>query len=155
MAQERKEEEKKEQYLKKEEESKNNAENVEQEAVQKERKQQEHQVTTNVPYQSLFDDLDDDDLFGTPKTSQNLFREAKRENQEFNAVEDEPPEDEHVSVLPTVTKSTQATAEDPDQAKNNVLSTEKEALKIKSLNTKHKYSAMTSAMMNPSKDQKK
>ncbi|XP_034479993.1 WASH complex subunit 2 [Drosophila innubila] len=134
LSQNKQEKKKREQKRKEQDEyGKKEAENkvkLEQEERKQQEKKQEHQVATSIPHKSLFDDLDDDDLFGTPKSKQNLFEDAKKTREELKAVEEkELPEDKDVPVVPKVTIPDKPILNDEDQAKNNLMTTEREALK--------------------------
>ncbi|KAH8371284.1 hypothetical protein KR093_006790 [Drosophila rubida] len=72
--------------------------------VAKPKDQPKVQEQASLSQKSLFDDLGDDDLFGTPKTSKNLIVAGAEKRGEMKAVNEEPPEDD---VLPQVPKQEQ------------------------------------------------
>ncbi|XP_062131521.1 WASH complex subunit 2 isoform X2 [Drosophila sulfurigaster albostrigata] len=64
-----------------------------------EEQRKEQELPSSVQHKSLFDDLGDDDLFGTPKSNKNVFAADTEKRSEIMAVKEEPPEDD---VLPEV-----------------------------------------------------
>ncbi|XP_060657850.1 WASH complex subunit 2 [Drosophila nasuta] len=64
----------------------------------------EQELPSSVQHKSLFDDLGDDDLFGTPKSNKNVFAADTEKRSEIMAVNEEPPEDD---VLPEVPQKEQ------------------------------------------------
>ncbi|KAM8711342.1 hypothetical protein ACLKA7_000478 [Drosophila subpalustris] len=124
LDQKKEEKRQQEENMKREEELKKQQKKQEERMQQEQKKQQElekekeqkmeHQVATKVQHKSLFDDLDDDDLFGTPKTKPNLFEDAQMEREELKVVQEN---DDEVKE----------TTEDEDQDENNLKSTQKSA----------------------------
>ncbi|KAH8396561.1 hypothetical protein KR215_000612 [Drosophila sulfurigaster] len=82
-----------------EEEEEANVKDIFGATAKSEEQRKEQELPSSVQHKSLFDDLGDDDLFGTPKSNKNVFAADTEKRSEIMAVNEEPPEDD---VLPEV-----------------------------------------------------